>query len=131
MFFFIKMKVRFKGNSIRLRLTQTEVNRLAAGISVVELTVFSVYHTLKVELQPWLLEATEVWLDKAIILLRQPESAIKIWAESEQISMASTVDNGQPNGLLVLIEKDFECLTERKEEDKSDQFPNPAQGTKC
>lgn len=125
------MKLRIKGNSIRLRLTQTEVNHLAAGMSVVESTVFSVYDTLKVELQPWLLEATEVWLDKGIILVRQPESVIKEWAESDMVSMSAVVDNGQPGGLSVLIEKDFACLAERSGEDESDQFPNPQQGNKC
>jgi hypothetical protein len=52
---------------------------------------------------------------------------IQQWAESEQVSIRSDklLDDGEE--LRILIEKDFQCLAPR-EEDESDMFPHPDAG---
>ena len=43
------------------------------------------------------------------------------WANSDRVSLV----NKSENGISVLIEKDFQCLHKRPDEDESQNFPNP------
>lgn len=123
------MKIRIKGNSIRLRLSQTEVRDLAADRSISECTQISIYDQLITELRPWDLETTSVTYSKGHLLICQPESVISEWAYGDDVSMQCIVDNGTEGGLSVLIEKDFACLNPR--EGEADLYPNPETGKKC
>ncbi len=59
------------------------------------------------------------------IIVRLPETVVLAWANSDQISMTGeqVLDDGEK--LNILVEKDFECLTGRDDEDESDMFPHP------
>ena len=59
------------------------------------------------------------------IIVRLPETVVLAWANSDQISIAGeqVLDDGEK--LKILVEKDFECLTGRDDEDESDMFPHP------
>lgn len=117
------MKIRIRGNSIRLRLTQTEVSEIAKGKAVKEITPFPTGNDLEYGLHIHDHETTAEFEDGKINILLSSEKASK-WANSDEVGVEAFLDT--PNAeLRVLIEKDFACLTDREYEDESDAFPNP------
>jgi hypothetical protein len=118
------MKLRLKGNSIRLRLTQGEVERLVSEGIVQETVEFgpgmrSFTFALGTAADAGGIRA-EYENDRLRVLLPAPRA--REWADSEEIGVEADLD-----GLRVLIEKDFACLKPRPGEDESDMFPNPDQ----
>jgi hypothetical protein len=60
-----------------------------------------------------------------VVTVRLPESAVRAWADSEEVSMPGEQALDDGGTLKVLVEKDFACLTEREDEDESDMYPHP------
>ena len=119
------MKLRIQGNSIRIRLSQTEVTRLASGDPIVQKTTFSAGCQLVscVETSPDAKQPVATFEGgRLAVALSLPQ--VRAWAGSEEVSIET--DQPIPDGqsLHLLIEKDFECLHRRAEGDK-DAFPNP------
>ncbi len=113
------MKLRIKGDALRLRLTQGEVAQLANLGSVREAIHFGA-RTLEYEVRSVaVLEGPAADLDGTRIIVSVPKMLVDEWANSDAVSIES---EGAPR---LLIEKDFACLTERKHEDDTDAFPNP------
>jgi hypothetical protein len=125
------MKIRIKGNSIRLRLSQKEVSALSQGEAIMERTVFSPMDAFEYALESWHLDVAEAKFEKERITVMLPEQAVTKWAGTEEVSLQYTQDNGA-DGLRILVEKDFACLAEREGEDESDNYPHPNTGNlKC
>lgn len=118
------MKLRIFGNSIRLRLQQGEVHELAETGRTEDRVVFGPDERL--------VYAVETHNDDEIALVRAPgEITILLpaddvddWAYSDLVGFEAEADNGE-DGLSILVEKDFSCLTVHEGEDDSDAFPNP------
>ncbi len=117
------MKIRFKGNSIRLRLTQSEVKKWAADGVIKEVTSFGNKNSLGYQLMMSEESQISASFNDDIISIDIPFTIAQEWCESEQISMESSIAND--GTLNILVEKDFVCLTPRSGEDESDMFPNP------
>ena len=123
------MKLRIRGDSIRLRLTQTEVARLAEEGRVEESThfgpderftyaiAFGAESTLSARLSPRGIEVTV------------PGEVARAWAASDSVGIEGARELGDGKTLRILVEKDFACLTKRPHEDDADAFPNP--NTSC
>lgn len=127
------MKLRIRDNSIRLRLTQTEVDRLKRDGLVTAKTGFpsgrDFGYTL--ESSPASVKP-EAFFSESIITVRVPESDVLAWASSNQVSMSGSLQLDDGQSLDILVEKDFACLAPRDGEDESDMFPHPATETaKC
>ena len=78
------MKLRIRGNSIRLRLTQSEVARVAMNGSLESQTVFGARafrFALVIRDDAFSLSAS---LDDNAILVSAPEAAVTRWAQSEE-----------------------------------------------
>ena len=60
--------------------------------------------------------------------MRLPESSVRAWANSEQVSIIGEQQHKNGDKLDILVEKDFSCLTPREGEDESDMFPHPKAG---
>lgn len=124
-----QVKLRIKDNSIRLRLTQSEVDKLRDTGIVASTTGFPGGHALnyRVESSPASVNPAAFYSDNAVTI-RLPESTVVAWAATEEVSMAGDqlLDDG--GRLQILVEKDFACLTEREGEDESDMFPHPEAG---
>ncbi|MGI9236522.1 MAG: DUF7009 family protein [Woeseiaceae bacterium] len=120
------MKLRIKDNSIRLRLTRSEVDALQDSGVVASTTGFPGGRGLgyRVESSPASVSAAAFLSDHGVTV-RLPESTVVAWATTEQVSIPGEqlLDNG--SRLQILVEKDFACLTEREGEDESDMFPHP------
>ena len=124
------MKLRIRDNSIRLRLTQTEVDRLMREGLVSAQTGFADGDVFRYSLESSPASVKpEASFSKSGIAVRVPESEVLAWSSSNQVSMtgSQTLDDGQT--LEILIEKDFACLAPRTGEDESDMFPHPSAKT--
>ncbi len=116
------MKLRIKGNTIRLRLTQTEVDSLANG-SVEDKTQFPGGSALIYKIQS--ANKFGASLTKGIVSINLPSTEINTWATTDKIEIAFATELENKEQLVISIEKDFKCLTERPKEDESDMYPNP------
>ncbi len=116
------MKLRIKGNTIRLRLTQTEVDKLSEGTAE-DKTQFPGGHSLVYKIQS--AENFKVNFNDGTVLISVPRNQIKDWADSDKIEISNSFELPNNEQLLISIEKDFKCLTERPKEDESDMYPNP------
>jgi hypothetical protein len=124
------MKLRIKGNSIRLRLTQTEVEAFGTRNAVVEEKVNfgnqekpNFCYRLVKNSTPNLCASFE----NGKITLFIPTAIADQWVNSsEEVGIEA-----QDGDLNILIEKDFACLNPRRGEDESDNFPHPKMNEKC
>lgn len=125
------MKLRIKGNSIRLRLGRSEVGRLATEGILEEVTEFgpgsqrfgyTVHATFQ---EP---SVTARFADGRLVV-RVPAIQLHQWAHGDHVSIEASQrigDDGYEE-LRILIEKDFECLhgDNGEEETDEDAYPNP------
>jgi Family of unknown function (DUF7009) len=120
------VKLRLRDNSIRLRLTQSEVATLRRDGIVAARTGFPDGRALgyAVESSPASV-APAAFLSNGVITVRLPESSVLPWAASEQVSIAGEQRLDDGSLLQVLVEKDFACLAPREGEDESDLYPHP------
>ena len=120
------MKLRIRGNSVRLRLKQGEVETLASGNSIVEHTQFP-GSVLTYRLDVSDEDDITASFDAGSLSVRLPRSAVSTWAATDQVSLA-----GESGELALLVEKDFQCLSpgeHRSHDDDDDTFPHPEAGT--
>ncbi len=119
------MKLRILGNSIRLRLTQSEVSNLALGKTVHERTHFGPNNFLEYELSIRNTPKLTVDFQDGKISVLLPKVTGETWATGTEVSLKYHIPSEENTELSVLIEKDFKCKTERVGENEDDMFPNP------
>ena len=117
------MKLRIRGNSIRLRLTQSEVVQLATEGHVQNVTSFG-NAELKYAVVISNSGRMEADLRDNEITVCVPQPMIAEWAASEQIGIAES-QAVRDDELQILVEKDFACIKPRHGEEDSDTFTNP------
>lgn len=118
------MKIRIKGNSIRIRLTQTEVKNFADSGYIEEATEFmdnKLFYALASSQQVTELSAQMIG-NKITLLV--PENIAQNWTTTDLVGFENKFDIGYDKKLFLLVEKDFVCL-DNTFEDQSDMFPNP------
>ena len=119
------MKLRLKGDTIRLRLTQSEVATLANGDTVIETTSlpqpFSyVLETSGERKGDGKGDRIAAAFADGRMTVTIPAAVATHWAGTEQVSL-----RGREGAVEILVEKDFACLVPREGEDDPDAFPNP------
>lgn len=122
------MKLRIKGNSLRLRISQSEVKQLKDNLQITEEIQFSKDSALRYTLQnqPGLNTIKADYSENSL-LISLPETLAKDWLNSDQVGLEGIQENSENNFLKILVEKDFSCLTPHGDEDESDLLPNPKQ----
>lgn len=113
------MKLRMHSNSVRLRLSQSEVAALGESGRVEESVAFAPGRALRYSLECAEIAAPEAMLESNAIRVKLPRRDVKQWVESDQTGIEAT-----QGALRLLIEKDFKCLHRDSPED-SDSYPNP------
>ncbi len=119
------MKLRIRDNSLRLRLTRSEVEKIGraeaveSSIQLGPTKAHCLSYSLEVSSTIALPEVS--FLDH-VIRIFLPSSKALAWAHGPEIGIYS-----EGAVLKILIEKDFFCLKPRshEEEDESDMFPHP------
>lgn len=119
------MKLRIKGNSIRLRLSQSEVSDFEKSGSIEERTIFPSGSALVYTLARGDHDEFQVELAGSNVIISVPHDIASKWCQGNEVGMDSFIPLTDDQTLRVLIEKDFACLTDRDHEDESDNFPNP------
>ncbi len=121
------MKFRIRGDTIRLRLKRSEVERIAAGISIVEKTHFP-DSVLTYRLDVSEIKAFSASFDNGSITITVPKSKALDWASSGEVSLHAEQKLPAMGSLSLLIEKDFSCLDpghHRDSKDDEDTYPHP------
>lgn len=122
------MKLRINNNSIRLRLTQPEVEKIGNGIPVEESLNLNPFlaKNFCYRLEPCTKStAITAAFSSNQLLVKIPQPQSLTWATTEQVGLRHVQDEGTDKATTILIEKDFQCLHKRPDEDESNNFPNP------
>lgn len=134
------MKLRIRGNSLRLRLLRGEVEQFGKVGRVAETIRFAASPAAQLS---YILETNGeaeqivTAFDGNQITVTVPEKTARNWIESDEVSLigeqsiasetpnGASVDGASKNILKILIEKDFVCLDRRNDPDNADAFPHP------
>ena len=120
------MKLRIKGNSIRYRLSKTDIETFGDKGYIEERT----------EIGPGLFVyalqgSDELNLTASLgtnnLTIYMPTSWISEWVATERVGYEHYMNLTNGNKLYLLLEKDFQCLDETSE-DQSDNYANPLAG---
>jgi hypothetical protein len=121
------MKLRINNNSLRLRLSRTDVERLMQAGVVEESTLLggAIPFAFRLVVDA---SACEIRSGRYAhgIQVRVPEDIALMWSSSDQVGIAAVETHPGGRETTVLIEKDFSCLRPREGADDEDAFPNPA-----
>jgi hypothetical protein len=122
------VKLRIRGNSIRLRLGRSEARRLADEGRVAEMTTFGPSQPFSYAIES-VAGAGEVAasFDGGTIVVRVPRDTVRQWAAGGEVGISATQAVGDGRSLTILVEKDFECLAAPPVEPQDDAFSNPRQ----
>ena len=116
------MKLRLQGNSVRLRLTRSEVERLRETGLVEESVDFGAGQALAYRLQTRVeLGPLQTAYRQGIMTVSVSKESAQAWAGSDEVGLYS-----QFGALAISVEKDFRCLT-RPRDDERDAYPHPGQ----
>lgn len=121
---FFKMKIRIKGNSIRLRLTKSQVSELCTNGFVKEQTAFlyqNFSYAVKLSLEH---NELSVSYKAHTITLYLPKKLGANWNTTNEVGFKNLYRLPSGETLSLLLEKDFVCLDHRLE-DQTDNYPNP------
>jgi len=126
------MKLRIKGESLRLRVSRSDLERLMQEGRIEE----SIHFGLSSDAQ-WNY-ALELGAIESVIAMRHAanevavilsKSEAKKWIETDAVGIYGEVPGGA-GSLELIVEKDFACL-DREDEANTDAFPNPNAGRAC
>ncbi|RMG24948.1 MAG: hypothetical protein D6730_11730 [Bacteroidetes bacterium] len=124
------MKLRIQGNSLRLRLTQKEVQRLQTEGLVEEHLHFGPGQKMSYRLLSQEgLSQVQASFDGACLQVALPQDLARQWTETAQVGISHEQPLEEAGTLSILIEKDFRCLHKRPGEDESDHYPHPLESS--
>jgi hypothetical protein len=127
------MKLRIQGNSLRLRVSRSEVARILRQERVEETIHFAPHPnavlTYALEQARSVSAPTVRYAEREITVL-VPTNLANTWCSTDLVGIAESVSLGSIGSLDLLIEKDFACL-DRSDEENQDTFANPHAGAVC
>ncbi|MBL8207955.1 MAG: Hsp20/alpha crystallin family protein [Blastocatellia bacterium] len=121
------MKLRIKGNIVRLRLTRSEVSTVGEGGRVQEITLFGPQAQFCYTLEAVDTPQLEAEYSNNTLTVRVPRVMAHDWATTDLVGLSTEQKIAENVSLQLIIEKDFTCLNPRGEED-SDTFEHPQTG---
>ena len=128
------MKLRIKGDSLRLRVSPSEVRRLLEEGRVTETVHFApqadakLTYALEVVAGAQADSLTVRYAAQEVAVL-VPAALAREWVEGPEVGLYGHLP--LPAGLLeIVVEKDFACL-DRSDAENEDTYPNPKQGAVC
>jgi len=119
------MKLRIHGNSLRLRLSQSEVAQFSKTGFVEDSTQFApgVKFAYTIECCSSL-PAPQASYQDHWLRIQVPAAAAKEWFTTDRIAISADQPLESDKSLSILIEKDFQCLHGGEQRDP-DAYPNP------
>ena len=119
------MKLRILGNTLRMRLTRSEVDEFAANGRCADKISFGGEQSLIYAIEKTADDAVSAAFDGGEIKVLVPAQLADRWTETDQVGVDAAYPIRNGDDLRILIEKDFACLTPRDDEDTADNFPHP------
>jgi hypothetical protein len=119
------MKLRIQGNSLRLRLSQSEVAQFSKTGFVEDSVQFAPGTSFSYALESMSkLSAPQALFSDGWLRVQIPGADATNWACSDRVSISGDQPLESGKSLAILVEKDFQCLHGGDERDP-DAFPNP------
>lgn len=117
------MKIRIKGNSVRYRLSKSEVAKFGE-VGLLTETTETLGETFCYQLLRAEVEFLSVDFHQHTLTFSVPQRIAQEWVQTEVIGYNHKLQ--LPNGteVFLLLEKDFVCI-DNTFEDQSDNYPNP------
>jgi len=126
------MKLRIKGNSLRLRVSPSEMERLMSAGRVEEIVRFApdpgAKLTYALEQAASNQEIAVRYSPQELTVVLSVES-VREWAQSKLVGIYGAVDVGSGQ-LTLAVEKDFACL-DSSDTGNEDTFANPNSAKVC
>ena len=119
------MKIRIKGNTVRLRLTQSELNDFGEKGLVEEKTIFAPGNELTYSIKMADCKQLQCSFIHNKIIISVPQNSASAWVATDLVGLDNFDEAKADSDLKILVEKDFACLDARESEDESDMFPHP------
>jgi hypothetical protein len=119
------MKLRIRGDTLRLRVVRKELDELVRTGTVADRIGFPGGRGLAYELRVLPGERWNASLDESGISVGIPKVEAARWFSPEQVGCQGDIPLEGGRTLSLLIEKDFPCKVDRPGEDDSDAFPRP------
>lgn len=127
------MKLRLKGNSLRLRVTRSELARLQAGQRIEETILFPANNDARLSYALQVgshSQPVHVAFALQQIVVSVSQDQLVSWSDEHQVGIYASLAINESKNLEVAIEKDFACL-DLSDEDNKDTFANPMAGKAC
>lgn len=120
------MKLRIKGNSIRLRLTKKEVEQFGKEGRVQESVQFgpNPAHHFRYEIMTQAeVDTLDVKYENHVIRVMVPAEQARKWVGTDEVGFEDEINTGS-HPLHLLVEKDFQCL-HRDNSEEPDNYAHP------
>jgi hypothetical protein len=118
------MKIRIKGNTVRYRLTKSDIAILVETGKLEDQTEF-IGNSLVYAIQTSSYESLSADFRDNTITLYLPSELLTKWAGTTLVSLENSIPLSSGSQLYLLLEKDFKCIDGDVNEDQSDFFENP------
>jgi len=125
------MKLRTRSHSIRLRLTQSEVQKLSQDGHIAESVTFapgpdgSLVYELASSPSA---SAVGASFARGRITVTVPAKILAAWMAGDDVGFEGEQAVAGDEPLAILVEKDWACLKPRANEDDADAYPHPEAG---
>ncbi len=120
------MKLRFRGNTLRLRVNQREVASLADGRSLEEAIAFPNDARFVYLFEPNAEGERGAAFEHGRIRIQAPLQDVRAWAQGDAVGLYFDLPAGATTLLRIAIEKDLECVDGPPEEYDPYAFPRSA-----
>jgi hypothetical protein len=127
------MKLRIKGDSLRFRVSRSELEKLLGGKRIEDTIHFTAAPDARLT---YALESTQqsdslrIQYEPQSVTVFLSEEQAKSWGKEGEVGIYTSVEIGEAGSLEVIVEKDFACL-DRGGEENVDTFANPHAGATC
>jgi len=116
------MKLRLRGDSIRLRLTKSDVRSWTDAGFAEEVTHFPTGPAFRIRLAADAgATAIGAVFTAGVLQVTVPAAIVRDFAASAEVGLRAELPV-ETGGLVVMIEKDFPCMVDRPGEDDGDAF---------
>lgn len=125
------MKLRIKGDSLRLRISPSEMRTFLEKGRIEDTIHFGAAHDARLTyaLEHGSVNQISVRYEAAEAAVVIPTTQARAWADGDDVGIYGSVPAGSAS-LEVSIEKDWACLS-GSEAENTDTFPNPHEGETC
>ncbi len=123
------MKLRILGDSLRLRLSQSEVKQFGETARVEQSIRFGPGSAMTYAIEhDASVQEVRASFEGSAVTVRMPSSVAQAWVGTDEVTIRGEqpLDGDAP--LSLLIEKDFKCAIPRPGEEDYDGFEHPTGG---